>query len=315
MRGPDGTFRWFGGGRLHAALTLPRLRESWAHAYGGEERSGASRFTGPERAEIYRHAARQTAIAAEHLRYCTATDPDHGADPAWAVADALHAAARATGSRALRGAADTYDRASRSPHGRIPRHTPEGNQLRTAARLLAMTDGTSGGGIGPAATLGGNLVALIDAAAGLRQAQAHAAQAAAARTAAEQLHAALAAARICVRRPGQTPARSAWHAAAAAAFPLPLADVLAAAASTDSAEQRSTPQVAQPPARAGLLASTPRGLRPDRLPSRSILAGATSHLQDARRHCGWPPEPTLPPRQSRQAGALVTEREPAKGPR
>jgi hypothetical protein len=26
--GPDGASRWFGGGRLHAALTLPRLRQS-----------------------------------------------------------------------------------------------------------------------------------------------------------------------------------------------------------------------------------------------------------------------------------------------
>ena len=74
------------------------------------------------------------------------------------MADALHTAATATGSRALRGAADTYDRASRSPHGKIPRHTPEGNQLRTAARLLAMTDGTPGDGRGHAGALAGNLV-------------------------------------------------------------------------------------------------------------------------------------------------------------
>ena len=81
--GPDGTPRWSGGGRLHGALTLPRLRESWARGYGGAERSAASRFTGPERTEIYHHAARQAGIAAEHLRHCTATGPDHGADVAW----------------------------------------------------------------------------------------------------------------------------------------------------------------------------------------------------------------------------------------
>ena len=248
--GPDGTPRWFGGGRLDSTLTLPRLRENWARGYGGAERSGASRFTGPERAEIYRHAARQAATAAEHLRHCTASDPDHGADTAWAVADALHTAATATGSPALRGAADTYDRASRSPHGMIPRHTPEGNQLRAAARLLAISGGTTADGMGPVVALAGNLVALIDAVAGLRRAQAHTAQAAAARAAAEQLHAALTAARTRVTRPGQTPARSARHFAAAAEFPLPPAHVLAAAASTDSAEQRSKPQVAKPPARA-----------------------------------------------------------------
>lgn len=146
----------------------------------GAERSGASRFTGPERAEFYRYAVRQAATVADHLRHCTATDPDQGADPAWAVADALHTAAKATGSRTLGCAADTYDRASRSPHGRVPRHTPEGNRLRAAARLLAMTGGTTGDGMGLAGALAGNLVALIDAVAGLRQAQAHAAQAAAA---------------------------------------------------------------------------------------------------------------------------------------
>jgi hypothetical protein len=249
--GQDGMPRWFGGGRLHGTLTLPRLRESWARAHGAAERSGASRLTGPERTEIYRHAARQAAIATEHLRRCTATDPERGGDAAWAVADALRVAARATGSRALRCVADTYDRASRSPYGRIARRTPEGNQLRAAARLLAMTGGTTGDGMGQAGALAADLVALIDAVAGLRQAQAHAAQAAAARTAAEQLHAALTAARVRVAHPGQTPARFARHTAAAAEFPLPLADVLAAAVSTDSAERRSKPQMAQTPARAG----------------------------------------------------------------
>ena len=166
------------------------------------------------------------------------------------MADALHTAARPTGSHALRCAAYTYDRASRSPHGRIPRHTPEGNQLRAAARLLAMTGGTTSGGIGQAGALAGNLVALIDAVAGLRQAQAHAAQAAAARAAAEQLHTALTAARKRETPPGQARARSARHAAATAEFPLPLADVLGAAVSADSAEQRLKPQEAKPPARA-----------------------------------------------------------------
>ena len=248
--GQDGMPRWFGGGRLHGALTLPRLRESWARAHGAAERSRASRFTGPERTKIYRHAARQAAIATEHLRRSTATDPERGGDAAWAVADALRAVAGATGSQALRCAADTYDRASRSPYGRIARRTPVGNQLRAVARLLAMTGGTTGDGMGQAGALAASLVALIDAVAGLRQAQAHAVQAAAARRATEQLHSALTAARIRVTHPGQNPARSARHAAAAAEFPLPLADVLAAAVSTDSAEQQSKPQMAQPPARA-----------------------------------------------------------------
>ena len=69
---PDGTPRWFGGGRLDSTLTLPRLRENWARGYGGAERSGASLFTGPEHAEIYRHAARKAATAAES---CGAAPP------------------------------------------------------------------------------------------------------------------------------------------------------------------------------------------------------------------------------------------------
>jgi hypothetical protein len=43
--GPDGTPAWYGGGRLAAGLTLPRLRGRWYRAPGGSaERSGAPRF-------------------------------------------------------------------------------------------------------------------------------------------------------------------------------------------------------------------------------------------------------------------------------
>ena len=138
--GSDGTPRWYSGGRLHDSLTLPRLRSAWAEdqpqALG---RSGAFRFTAPERAEIYRHAASQAAVVAEHLRHCAANDPESGADAAWAAAGTLHAAARAAGSRVLRCAADRYDRAARTPHRQIPRRTHDGDRLRAVGRLLAMT--------------------------------------------------------------------------------------------------------------------------------------------------------------------------------
>lgn len=247
--GPDGTPRWFSGGRLHSTLTLPRLRQSWAHAYRAAERSGAPRFSEPERTEIYRRAARQAATAADHLRQCTATDPRRGADTARAVADTLHTAARATGSRALRCAADSYDRAARSPHGRIPRYTPEGNQLRAAARLLALTGRATGDGPGQAGALAASLT-LIDAVAGLRQAQARAAQAAAARAAAQQLHEAVTAARKGMQPPAQAPVRFARHTPAAVDFPLPLAEALAASVSMDPVQQPSKPQVVRPPPRA-----------------------------------------------------------------
>ena len=179
-----------------------------------------------------------------------------------------------------------------------------------------MTGDTTSGGIGQAGALACNLVALIDAVAGLRQAQANAAQAAAARAAAEQLHAALSAARIRVTQPGQTPARSARHAAATADFPLPPADILATAVSTDSAEQRSTPQVAQPPARARPARQHPADCAPTDCPRGQFWPGDVAHTgRSSSLHCGRPPGPTLPRRQSRQAGGLVTEREPVEGPR
>src|ERR1019366_6201350 len=141
--GPDGTPRWYGGGGLLDTLTLPRLRNAWAEPHRTAEYCRTPRFTDPECAEIYRHAARQAAAATEHLRRCTPTTPITARTPAWATADALHAAASALHSPILRCAAAGYDRAARAPYGRIPRRSQQGDQLRTAARLLAMTGATA----------------------------------------------------------------------------------------------------------------------------------------------------------------------------
>jgi hypothetical protein len=97
--------------------------------------------------------------------------------------------AAALGSRVLRQAADTYDRAARVPYGRIPRPTPAGNSLRRAARLLATTTAVTDDTLA-LVTLVTRLAALAEAVAELRFAQRRAAQAAAARHAAKQLHAA-----------------------------------------------------------------------------------------------------------------------------
>ncbi len=200
--GSDGAPRWYGGGRLHDSLTLPRLRTAWARQQEPAERSGAFRFTAPERTEIYRDAARRTAYATEYVRRSTAEDPHRGADTAWAAADTLHAAARALRSPMLRCAAAGYDRAARAPFGRPPPRTGEGDQLRSAARLLAMTGSTPGDGSREAGALIANLVQLLEVVSGLREAQAHAAQAAAAREAAEQLHAPFSPARGMSPNPG-----------------------------------------------------------------------------------------------------------------
>jgi len=175
--GGDGEPCWYGGGRLSAALTLPRLRRRWDPARGGAaERSGAFRCTVPERNAIYQHAARQAATAAEHIRRCAHADPARAADAAWAAADTLHVAARALGNPALRRAADSYDRAGRARYGRILPATRDGDQLRAAARLMALAGQITGDAPLVTVALIANLVALATAVAELRDAQQHAAR-------------------------------------------------------------------------------------------------------------------------------------------
>lgn len=160
-----------------------------------------------ERELIYGHAARQAANAAEHIRYCARRDPGRAADAAWAAADVLHTAARMTNSRALRCAADAYDRAARAPFGRLPPCTSAGHRLRTAARALALMGQPDGDVCLATLALIGNLVTLTVAVAELRQAQQQAVRAAAARTAAEHLRAAAADLRSRAPRFGQADAR------------------------------------------------------------------------------------------------------------
>ena len=181
---------WYGGGRLAAGLTLPRLRRSWAVSRNAPERSGTFRGTIRERDAIFDHAARQSRIAAEHVRSSAHRDPAATADAAWAAADALHVAARILRSPELRRAGNCYDRAARAQYGRIPRPTREGHGLRSAARLLATAGQITGDTTLAAVALVANLVTLASAVAELREAQQHAAQARAARAAASQLEAA-----------------------------------------------------------------------------------------------------------------------------
>jgi len=190
--GSDGTPVWYGGGRLAAGLTLPRLRTRWNRPPGGSaERSGTPQFTAAERDEMYRHAARQARAAAEHIRRCAMSDPAAAADAAWAAADTLHVAARVLRNPHLRCAADSYDRAARAQHGRLPRRSRNGDQLRRTARMIALAGNLTGDVTLTAIALVGQLVALAAAVAELRQAQQLAAQAQAARTAAAHLNSAV----------------------------------------------------------------------------------------------------------------------------
>ena len=202
--GRDGAPAWYGGGRLAAGLTLPRLRRCWERPRDASPgRSRSFRCTVPEQNAIFEHAVRQAGNAAEHIQCSARSDPLAAADAVWAAADILHVAARALGSPELRLAADSYDRAARARHGRIPLATREGSQLRAAARLMALIGQVTSDTTLVTIALLANLVVLAAAVGELRAAQQHTAQAAAARAAASHLHAACARHRSRVSRPGR----------------------------------------------------------------------------------------------------------------
>jgi len=200
----DGGPVWYGGGKLAADLTWPKVRQRWAP---GRVTPGRLRpdLTAGERNAIWEHATRVAADAAAQIRNLAWTNPAAAADAAWATSDALHVAAAMLGSRILRQAADAYDRAARPPYGRIPPPSPAGNQLRQAARLLsAFAYLTQDRSMAPLVLIT-KLAALAEAVAELRQSQQHAAQAAAALRAARHLHAATRPAPAAQPRPAPSP--------------------------------------------------------------------------------------------------------------
>jgi hypothetical protein len=181
----DGNPIWYSGGKLAADLTWPKLTQRWHPA----RRETDIRLTTAERAALYDHATQAAANATAHIRAFATISPAAAADATQAAAGILHVAAALLGSRPLREAADFYDRAAREPHGRIPAPTTAGDQLRRAARLMATHARLSGDHTNTAAILILQLAALAEAVAELRQAQQRVAQARAALTAAQRLHA------------------------------------------------------------------------------------------------------------------------------
>ena len=183
----DGGPVWYGGGKLAADLSWPKLRHRWTPPRAGPGLPHLN-LTAAERNLIWDHAARAADAATAQIRALAWTDPAAAADAAWATSDTLHVAAAMLGSRVLRQAADAYDRAARAPYAHIPPTSPAGNQLRQAARLLStFAYLTSDRSMTPIVLIT-RLAALAEAVAELRDAQQHAAQAAAARTAAERLY-------------------------------------------------------------------------------------------------------------------------------
>jgi hypothetical protein len=183
------------------------------------------------------------------------TDPARAADSAWAAADTLHVAARATRNRTLRYAAGAYDRAARAPHGRVPARSQDGQRLRSTARLLALAGDLPGATIAGAALLG-SLVTLTTAVAELRQAQHHAAQAAAARAASAHLHEAITRARTkpAPTTPAQARRPASGGAAETARRDVPAPPDLSRPPDADQHASRPHPRgrhVPLPPRRAG----------------------------------------------------------------
>jgi hypothetical protein len=251
---PVGETIWHGGGRLAAGLSLPQLRLRWNSRSAGQSgRHGMIGFTTMERDAVFDYAARQAADAAERIRRHAASDPAQAADLAHAVAGTLHVAARVMRSQVLQAAADVYDRASRMPYGRVPARTKEGTQLRAAARMLAMTGPSTADNTLAMIALAVKLAALAIAVGDLRQAQQHATQAAAARTAAGHMQTAFTRARSSPARPVSMSAsrarpdqQDAVPAIASGACPAPAQPSLAPSRGTAAARPRPQ-RNSQPP--------------------------------------------------------------------
>jgi hypothetical protein len=190
--GKDTAF--YGGGKLAADLSLPKLQARWAAAGGSAPVQGGPSAPVGDRAELWSSATQAAAHAAEQVRAhssgAAGADLASAGDAAAAAAEVLTAASRLIeghdGGPLTRAARD-YDRAAGEVRGRLPEPTVAGTLLRTAA--LQMTRGTRSHRSEAAQIL--MLVAQIgrlsQSVAALREAQGRTAQAAAALRAAVQV--------------------------------------------------------------------------------------------------------------------------------
>ena len=185
----------FGGGKLAADLSLPRLKARWEAAGPGP--AGAVIVDAQDRRALWGQATHAAGHAAEIVRAQSAGDPDSAGDAALAAAEVLSAASRLVEGEQggpLGNAARDYDRAARDTFGRTPAGTEAGLLLRAAALAMARASGNSPQSREAAhvALLVAQITTLSLAVARLRQAQGRTAQAQAARRAASELGAATA---------------------------------------------------------------------------------------------------------------------------
>jgi hypothetical protein len=217
----DGRPIFFGGGKLAPDLTVPKLQQRWTGQPGGAEGSasgpqgatrkrstrtrgespgagagqqttGRDRFglTPEERLRIWQQALKAATNATEHILANAVANPSSAGDAAWAASDFLAACGRLVDGRRggpLSAAALEYDGAARELFGKTPPRTAAGQGLRVAARLLLSAQVAQPSELKQLLALLAQLAALTDAVARLRETQERAAQAAAARRAAEQL--------------------------------------------------------------------------------------------------------------------------------
>jgi hypothetical protein len=202
-RDPDGTLSgyavgraepgkdtvFYGGGKLAADLSLPKLQARWAAAGGGQPTAPVG-----DRAALWSQATQAAASAAEQVRQHSSSavtgDLAGAGDAAAAAAEVLSAASRLIegddGGPLTRAARD-YDRAAREVRGRLPEPTVAGSLLRTAALQMARGTRSHKSEAAQVLMLVAQIGRLSQSVAALREAQGRSAQAAAARRAALQV--------------------------------------------------------------------------------------------------------------------------------
>ena len=139
---------WFGGGKLAADLTLPKLRQRWSPSEGrAHSPRGGVRVSPAARVEALQAAARAIRTAADEFAALAARDPVAAQAVAQAAADTLTAAARAVEGRRggpLTDAAELFDHASRERNGWVAKANRRSYDLRSMSRLVALMGRISG---------------------------------------------------------------------------------------------------------------------------------------------------------------------------
>lgn len=173
---------WYGGGKPAADLTLPKLRRRWSPRNAARQPSASRRITATERTAAYEHAAREARAATAYIRRCSASDPGRGTDAAWA-----------TGGRAAHSGTDAPESGLAPCGGCLRPCRPSAVRADSGMHVRgrpAPAPRPSACPLGPVAGTGydglvASLAMLTAAVADLRSALQHAAQAAAARRAAD----------------------------------------------------------------------------------------------------------------------------------